>query len=151
MKILQGKSLKENRRTDPFKCYPVLWLKYSKCGLQTSGDPEALAGDLWGENYFHNNTKMFAFCNMLTFTLMVQKQSWVNLLSLSAHQSNGLELCQQSAWSSLPGTSVNNSKGQFHLRMFLMKQSKLLMSCINLCTSKYTYFFYYVWLTGKHA
>lgn len=40
-----------------------LQLKFSKCG--TLGVPETSAGRLWGQNYFHNNTRiLFAFFNV---------------------------------------------------------------------------------------
>lgn len=56
-----------------------LQLKFSKCG--TLGVPETFAGRLWGQNYFHNNTRiLFAFFNVDIGVDGAKVLSWVKLL-----------------------------------------------------------------------
>lgn len=115
MQILQGKSPKENGRTDTLGCYPASRQRSSKCGLQTSGDPEALAGVCEEKTIFTMIPRHLPHVGIHPGGVKVVP---CEPLSLSAHPSSGLERHPQS----LPGMAVNNVKSQIHFGMFLMKQ-----------------------------
>lgn len=60
----------EEKKWHPHNC--PLYQQFSMCGLYALGNPQGLHG---GQSYFHNKTKVSsAFCTVLTFAVVVQKQ-----------------------------------------------------------------------------
>lgn len=64
--------------------------------------------DLWGQNYFHNKIKIFAFFYCVNICTDAAEQWWVvNCWHLSINQHSGTKL---SLYSSLPCTSIKSKQ-----------------------------------------
>lgn len=91
--------------------YLVFFLQVSSYSSPSTGRAHGFSQTLsGGPNYFHNIKTLFFFFTVVTFALMIQKQSWVNLLALFTDQDKGTYLNKQSLQFSLP---YNQSKNSF--------------------------------------
>lgn len=88
----------------------VFGKQFSSCGLQTPGVPETSAGHLWGQNFFHNNTRRYLLFAVLTLACKTNQHCWC------LHQNNGIELYWPLTCS-LPPRTRRRKKSQFYLRM----------------------------------